>query len=179
MNQKNKIIKALHEADDKPTVMVPDVADVKPTMDKVGDEANIRVLPVDEMDGEDHPMYVEYLSDKPDEPEFDINGKKFQYVWAKYPNGKRDIGAYAIGQDLVYGIEWFQKNVLGQNVSPSKPKADIPQDDYERASRGVEFGTGDIYENTNPRMSKRELQEMITGKKQPKILKTVKVKNIK
>jgi len=51
--------------------------------------------------------YVEYYKDMGGEEPFELNGKKFQYVWAIYPNGKKDIGVYAFGEDRVYAYDVF------------------------------------------------------------------------
>lgn len=53
--------------------------------------------------------YVEYLKDMSGEEPFTIGDNKYQYVWAKYPSGKTDIGVYAFGQDLVYDYNAFRK----------------------------------------------------------------------
>ena len=53
--------------------------------------------------------YVEYLKDMSGEEPFMLRGNKYQYVWAKYPNGKKDIGVYAFSQDLVYDYNVFRK----------------------------------------------------------------------
>jgi hypothetical protein len=55
------------------------------------------------IDGE----YVEYYKDMGGEEPFELNGKKFQYVWAIYPNGKKDIGVYAFGEDRAYAYNVF------------------------------------------------------------------------
>jgi hypothetical protein len=36
------------------------------------------------------------------------DGNKYEYVWAIYPDGKRDIGVYAFAGDLVYAYNWFR-----------------------------------------------------------------------
>lgn len=60
--------------------------------------------------------YVEYFKDMQGEPEFTINGNKFQYVWAKYPGGKVDIGVYDFSKDLVYNYFVF-RNMYGLDES--------------------------------------------------------------
>jgi hypothetical protein len=54
------------------------------------------------------PLYVEYYKEMQGEEPFEMNGNKYQFVWAKYPDGKVDIGAYAFGQDLVYAYDKFK-----------------------------------------------------------------------
>lgn len=55
------------------------------------------------------PLYVEYVSEMPGEEPFMMHGQKYQYVKAKYPNGKTDIGVYVFGQDMVYSYNAFRK----------------------------------------------------------------------
>ncbi len=55
------------------------------------------------------PLYVEYLRDRPGETPFELGGKRWQFVNAKYPNGKQDIGVYSFGEDLVYHYESWRK----------------------------------------------------------------------
>ena len=54
------------------------------------------------------PLYVEYYKEMQGEEPFEKNGRTYQYVWAKYPNDKVDIGAYAFGEDLVYAYDKFK-----------------------------------------------------------------------
>ena len=58
---------------------------------------------------------VQYDSDRTGEDPFELNGIKWQFVNAIYPDGKRDIGVYRFGHDLVYGYEWFRNNIIGDN----------------------------------------------------------------
>lgn len=55
------------------------------------------------------PLYVEYLRDRPGEEPFELGGKRWQFVNAKYPDGRQDIGVYAFGEDLVYHYELWRK----------------------------------------------------------------------
>lgn len=55
------------------------------------------------------PLYVEYVSEMPHEVPFMMGDKKYQFVQAKYPNGKQDIGVYAFAGDVVYGYEAFRQ----------------------------------------------------------------------
>jgi hypothetical protein len=54
-------------------------------------------------------MYVEYFKEMQGEPPFTIGSKRFQYVWAKYPSGKVDIGVYDPSVDLVMNYNIFRK----------------------------------------------------------------------
>jgi hypothetical protein len=53
--------------------------------------------------------FVTYLRQMTGEEPFMMGGKKFEYVWAKYPSGKRDIGVYSFAGDVVYGYNYFRK----------------------------------------------------------------------
>lgn len=55
---------------------------------------------------------VEYHSERTDETPFMINGIKWQYVNAIYPDGKRDIGVYRFDHDLTYDYNWFMNEVI-------------------------------------------------------------------
>jgi hypothetical protein len=59
--------------------------------------------------GDNKSPYVEYYKDMDGEEPFTLGNNKYQYVWAIYPSGKKDIGVYAFGQDLVYDYEVFRK----------------------------------------------------------------------
>jgi len=58
---------------------------------------------------EEDPLYVEYISEMPNEEPFMMGGQKFQFVKAKYPNGKKDIGVYAFSGDVTYAYDAFRK----------------------------------------------------------------------
>lgn len=57
------------------------------------------------------PLYVEYLSQMSNETPFEKGGKKWEFVWAKYPDGRRDIGVYSFSEDLVYAYQPWRKMV--------------------------------------------------------------------
>jgi hypothetical protein len=79
-------------------------------------------------------------------------------------------------------INYEELNQLIQDINNmnSGDMNPVDFDDHERDSRGIEHG-GDIYENVNPRMTKKELIESVLGKttKKKNVIKTVKVKDIK
>jgi hypothetical protein len=59
---------------------------------------------------------VEYLSDRSGEEPFMQNGIKWQFVNAKYPDGKTDIGVYRFGHDLVYDYKrWNEEMGINEN----------------------------------------------------------------
>ena len=57
--------------------------------------------------------YVEYLGPYPDEEPFMLRtpsgDEKFEYCYAKYPSGRKDIGVYAYRGDVCYGYQYFRK----------------------------------------------------------------------
>lgn len=55
------------------------------------------------------PLYVEYVGERTGEEPFMLGGSKYQYVNAKYPNGKIDIGVYSFAGDMVYGYNAFRQ----------------------------------------------------------------------
>jgi hypothetical protein len=59
---------------------------------------------------------VEYVSDRSGENEFEMNGHRWQFVNAKYPDGKIDIGVYRFGHDLVYDYQrWREEMGIDEN----------------------------------------------------------------
>jgi hypothetical protein len=63
----------------------------------------------EELSKPEEPLYVEYHSQRQGENPFMFNGTKWEYVNAKYPNGKIDIGVYSFAQDLVIAYDVFQR----------------------------------------------------------------------
>lgn len=75
--------------------------------------------------------YVTYIRQMNGEVPFMMGGKKYEYVWAKYPSGKRDIGVYSFAGDVVHGYNYFRKMynldgrpsdgaVVNESVSPGR-----------------------------------------------------------
>lgn len=60
---------------------------------------------------EEDPLYVEYHSQRQGEQPFMMGDTKYEYVNAKYPNGKIDIGVYSYAGDIVYSYEAFRKRM--------------------------------------------------------------------
>jgi len=65
---------------------------------------------------------VEYVSDRNGENPFELGGAKWQFVNAKYPDGKTDIGVYRFGHDIVYDYaRWREEmGIDGNNNSHIK-----------------------------------------------------------
>ena len=74
---------------------------------------------------------VEYLSDRKGEEPFTMNGEKWQFVNAKYPDGKTDIGVYRFGQDVVYDYNrWREEMGIDKNLNENKENLidfDVPE----------------------------------------------------
>ena len=70
---------------------------------------------------------VEYVSDRSGEPVFEIHGERFQFVNAKYPDGKKDVGVYRFSEDMVYDLNYWRDKFLrnkmanGGVVRPRRP----------------------------------------------------------
>lgn len=70
---------------------------------------------------------VEYVSDRSGEPVFEVHGERFQFVNAKYPDGKKDVGVYRFSEDMVYDLNYWRDKFLrnkmanGGVVRPRRP----------------------------------------------------------
>jgi hypothetical protein len=70
---------------------------------------------------------VEYVSDRSGEPVFELHGERFQFVNAKYPDGKKDVGVYRFSEDMVYDLNYWREKFLrnkmanGGRVRPRQP----------------------------------------------------------
>lgn len=70
---------------------------------------------------------VEYVSDRSGEPVFELHGERFQFVNAKYPDGKKDVGVYRFSEDVVYDLNYWRDRFLrnkmanGGVVRPRRP----------------------------------------------------------
>jgi hypothetical protein len=127
---------------------------------------------------------VQYDGEIDGENEFTINDVKWKYVWAKYPNDKRDIGVYRVGQDLVYDYNWFVNNVL-----PKPPKTQMEGDvddfssDYIDHMADTEEKNRQDYDEwlNSPEGQEymKSLESLNESIKSRKVIKTIKVKDIK
>jgi hypothetical protein len=71
---------------------------------------------------DESPLYVKYLSLKSDEDPFMMQGSKYEYVWAEYPGGIKDIGVYSYANDLVYSYDSFRQMMNLDRANPVKPR---------------------------------------------------------
>lgn len=127
---------------------------------------------------------VQYDGEIDGETEFTINDVRWKYVWAKYPDGKRDIGVYRFGHDLVYDYDWFIDNAFPK---PRKTQMEGDVDDFssdyiDYMSDKDEKNRQDYDEWLNSPEGQEymkglgSLNESIKGRK---VIKTIKVKDIK
>ena len=116
-----------------------------------------------------NPLYVEYEKDMTGEDPFVMQGgKKFQYVWAKYPNGKVDIGVYAFQGDVVYGYQAF-RNMYNLTENTSMKKSQLKQLIKECLREMSQFGqsyASFTIQRPNPADSESDIdiQLRLTGK---------------
>ena len=68
------------------------------------------------------PLYVKYLSLKSGEEPFMMQGTKYEYVWAEYPGGIKDIGVYSYANDLVYSYDSFRQMMNLDRTNPRSRK---------------------------------------------------------
>ena len=68
------------------------------------------------------PLYVKYLSLMRGEVPFMMQGTKYEYVWAEYPGGIKDIGVYSYAGDLVYSYDSFRKMMNLDRTNPTSRK---------------------------------------------------------
>lgn len=101
------------------------------------------------LDGDDSPLYVEYVSERSGEEPFELQGHKYQYVNAKYPEGKIDIGVYAFAGDIVYSYNAFRKM---HNIREAFDPTSVGPN--PEASEGVY--NGNPYEAWNNKMRQME-----------------------
>jgi hypothetical protein len=76
------------------------------------------IIVEDEFNDNETPLYVAYVRDMAGEEPFMIHGKKYQYVYAKYPDGKVDIAVYSFAGDMTYGYAaWNKMMGIKENVN--------------------------------------------------------------
>lgn len=79
------------------------------------------------------PLYVKYLSLKSDEEPFMMQGTKYEYVWAEYPGGIKDIGVYSYAGDVVYSYDSFRQmmNLDRTATNPRDARASSRKEEYD------------------------------------------------
>lgn len=146
--------------------------------------ASAFITKVDEDVNDSRSQIVQYDGEIDGETEFTINDVRWKYVWAKYPNGKRDIGVYRFGQDLVYDYDWFMDNIFpkprrtqmeGDVDDFSSDYIDYKSDEYEKNKQDYDEWLNSP-EGQEYMKSLDSINESIKGRK---VVKTIKVKDIK
>lgn len=96
---------------------------------------------LNEMYGDISESYVEYFKEMQGESPFIVGDRTYKYVWAKYPDGKIDIGVYDQAQDLVHDYSEFKQangideNNIHESMVDDQPDSMInPQGDSIAAS---------------------------------------------
>lgn len=88
---------------------------------------------------------VQYDSQINGEEPFTINGVKWEYVNAIYPNGRKDIGVYRFDHDMTYDYNWFMDEIIGNIKKYDISDAGINKDTFhtegdDAVSRGISVG---------------------------------------
>jgi len=85
-----------------------DKEDLEDVKDELDTDDTVKVVG-EAVDGSE---VVEYAGEMKGEKPFKFGDVVYQYVWANYPDGKKDIGIYVKSQDIVYSKDWFLTNVI-------------------------------------------------------------------
>jgi hypothetical protein len=89
-------------------------------------------------------MYVEYLRPMQDEEPFMMGGTKYEFVRARYPDGRIDIGVYSTAGDLTYGYRHWRQMMNLDRTNPTSRKN--PRNDPRASSRKEEYSDFDEWE---------------------------------
>lgn len=113
-----------------------DIEDVKPELEK-----DDKLYVVGEAESDNENMYVEFDSHMTNEKPFKLGDNTWQYVWAKYPNNKRDIGVYHLEEDMIYDYNWFKKNVLkdSEGLTENEDDLGVKDRDMEELHDDIEY----------------------------------------
>jgi len=77
---------------------------------------------------------VKYVSDRSGEPVFELHGERFQFVNAKYPSGKTDVGVYRFSDDMVYDLNYWREKFLLKKMANGgvvKPRQAMDETDVQ------------------------------------------------
>lgn len=88
-----------------------DIKTVKPELEK-DDKLIVTGSKKGITENDDMSKVVEYSGEINGEPIFKLGGESWKYVWATYPDGKRDVGVLKVNSDIVYDYDWFKNNHL-------------------------------------------------------------------
>lgn len=119
---------------------------------------------------------VEYVSDRKGEEPFEMHDAKWEFVNAKYPDGKIDIGVYRYGQDVVYDYNKWREE-MGIDKPPqinekSESEAQRKAAGAALAAKRGEMDASELYgaaKDMYDSMSEDELEDYASGVKEEKI----------
>ena len=63
-------------------------------------------------------IYVEYMRPMQDEEPFMMGGSKYEFVRARYPDGRMDIGVYSQRGDVTYGYRHWRQMMGIEKINP-------------------------------------------------------------
>lgn len=73
---------------------------------------------------------VQFDSERSGEEPFYINGIKWQYVNAIYPDGKKDIAVYRFDHDLAYDYDWFMNEIIPKPANSMNENNPMSGEDF-------------------------------------------------
>ena len=165
------------------------------------EDGGLEVTTMNEVVSGEH--VVQFHSERSGEEPFYMNGVKWQFVNGIYPNGKKDIAVYRFDHDLAYDYMWFMEEVVPKPVN-EVGAGKVHTKKFDRCVKDVKKNSPDVnpyavcqaslgakaikkshqrkedYTNeSNFTMTKGQLLESLNIKKSRKVIKTIKVKDIK
>ena len=75
-------------------------------------------------------MFVEYMRPMQDEEPFMMGGSKYEFVRARYPDGRMDIGVYSQRGDVTYGYRHWRQMMGIEKMNPVKSRKEN-YDDFD------------------------------------------------
>ncbi len=103
-------------------------------------------------------LYVEYLRPMQFEEPFMMGGNKYEYVRARYSDGREDIGVYSYRGDITYGYEAFNRMMGISRSADTDPSILEMRERIEMRRR-----TGGRRKNPSRRMSANEKYYVYTN----------------
>jgi hypothetical protein len=103
--------------------------------------------PLESSGGEDplDAMFVEYMRPMQDEEPFMMGGSKYEFVRARYPDGRIDIGVYSQRGDVTYGYRHWRQMMGIEKSNPvhsRNPKQRIGISLSKNRKRNPVYDTG-------------------------------------
>ena len=75
-------------------------------------------------------IYVEYMRPMQDEEPFMMGGSKYEFVRARYPDGRMDIGVYSQRGDVTYGYRHWRQMMGIEKSNPRDARASSRKEEY-------------------------------------------------